>query len=363
MHKLNVSLGKNSYPVFIGKNIFKKVQEIIDELNLNKNISVITDGNVEKYFGKEIRKTLSVNKGKTAYYKLTPGEKSKSYTELNKIYSHLIENKFSRNSLIVAIGGGVTGDLAGYAASTFMRGIQLMHIPTTLLAAVDSSIGGKTGINFLKTKNIIGSFYQPKSVLIDIDFLRTLDQREFFSGVGEVVKYAFISDKEFYKYFLQNFEKLYSFDEEFIVNIIKKSAAVKADVVSKDEKESGLRKILNFGHTFAHAFESDLNFKIKHGEAVTAGIIAAIFLSNKTGLLSDNKLQEIIQLPLKIKLPENLLKINDKNILNLMLLDKKSRSGKIKFVLLSDVGKILLDKEAEKKDIIFSLKKLREVLV
>lgn len=362
MKKIKVKLSKNSYDIFIGKNYYLKIAEEIKKLGLHKNILIIVDKNVKKYWEEYINKPFNKYENRIEYYVLKPGESSKSYVELNRIYSFLLENNFSRDTLVVAIGGGVTGDLAGYAASTFMRGVQLVHVPTTLLAAVDSSIGGKTGINFNSRKNMIGTFFQPKFVLIDINFISSLPRKEVTSGLGEIIKYAFLSDKDFFKYLKENIRRVYNNDEGIIANLILKSAMIKASVVSQDEQESGLRKILNLGHTFAHAIESDLNFKIKHGEAVIAGIVSALYLSKKTGILNKSRMTEYLSLPLTIHLPYALQNLNDENMVNIMQQDKKSRDGKINFVLMTEAGSILIDVKTGKNNILYSIDRMKEVI-
>jgi 3-dehydroquinate synthase len=359
LKKIKVNLEQKSYPILIGEGSLSRLYELIGRQNQNKKILAVIDGNVERIHGKLITKALKKFKNNIDYYILKPGERSKSFKELNKIYSYLIDKKFGRDSLLIALGGGVTGDLAGYAASTFMRGIPLIHIPTTLLAAVDSSIGGKTGINFESKKNMIGTFCQPELVLIDTAFLQTLPKAEIKSGLGEVIKYAYMSDRKYYAFVEKNLEKIFQKDLRITEEIIIKSASIKAGVVAHDEKESGLRKILNLGHTFAHAFESELNFKIKHGEAVTAGIIASLYLANKIGILSLKNLNEFLRLPLKANLSDKFFMLNKQNIFELMQSDKKARSGKTKFVLVSNIGKILLDVEAERKEIFFALEMMQ----
>ena len=363
MNKIRVKLSNSSYNIFVGKNNYLKISQEIEKLELNKNIVFIVDQNVKKYWDEYIRKPFGNYGNRIEYYYLKPGERSKSYTELNRIYSFLLENNFGRDTLIIAIGGGVTGDLAGYAASTFMRGIQLVHIPTTLLAAVDSSIGGKTGINFNSKKNMIGSFHQPGFVLIDTNFISTLPGKEITSGLGEIIKYAFLSNDDFFEYLNENIEKVYNNDEETVKKLILKSVFIKASVVSRDEHEAGLRKILNLGHTFAHAIESDLKFRIKHGEAVVAGIVSALYLSNKIGILNKNRMSEYLSLLLKIHLPKSLKNLNNKNMVNIMQLDKKSRGGKINFVLLSELGNILVDVKADKNNIFYSIDKMKDIII
>lgn len=360
MKKIDVKLTDSSYPIFIGSGIFAKLRGLLEKYELNKNIMFIVDEKVMEFHNKKILNEFYSYKGKMSCYVVKQGEKSKSYTELNKIYSFLLEKNYGRDSLIIAIGGGVTGDLAGFAAATYMRGIQLVHVPTTLLAMVDSSIGGKTGINFEAKKNMVGAFYQPKLVLIDTDFIETLPEREITSGMGEVIKCTYMADRKFFKYVQENIEKAYKNDGKVLSRFIYEAAAIKAAVVSQDEKEAGLRKILNLGHTFAHSFETNLKFKIKHGEAVIAGLISALYLSQKTGLLSEQDLDYYLSLPLKVKLPAQIKKPPMEDLFKVMLHDKKNREGKIKFVLVAGLGKIVLDAEADKKAVSYAINRMKQ---
>lgn len=353
--RITVKTEVSSYPVIIGTNSFLMLKNEIEKQRLYKNVFVIIDEKVGKHFTKKIQEALKSFPTKKEIYILKKGESSKSYSELNRIYRTLIEKNYGRDTLILAVGGGVTGDLSGYVASTYMRGVQLVHVPTTLLADVDSSIGGKTGINFYDRKNIIGTFYQPRAVLVDIDFLQTLSKDEFISGLGEVIKYAFIATKGIYNLIFNNFNKLLLRNKQILNKIIYESVLFKSSVVAKDEQEFGLRKILNFGHTFAHAYESELNFKIKHGEAVVAGIISALYLSNIKGYLRQQKLNQFLVNLSYLKLPVNLKRLNVENVLNFMRSDKKNRGERIKFILLKNIGEIVSDAEANKKEVIQSI--------
>lgn len=360
--KITVKLKETSYPIHIGRGSIYQLKPEIEKLKLHKNILVVIDANVEKLFGKELHRIFGEISAKVNYYILPSGEKSKSFQELNKIHSLLIENNYGRDSLIAAVGGGVTGDLAGFAAATFMRGVQYMQIPTTLLAAVDSSVGGKTGLNFKNTKNMIGAFYQPKLVIVDTAFISSLPEAELASGIGEIVKYGFLSDKTLFDYIEKNMSKIKDKDHDVIANIIYKSLLIKSQVVMQDEKESALRKILNLGHTFAHAYESETKFKIKHGQAVTAGVIAAIYLSNKMGLLEEDQLPGLLSLPMAILPPKKIVGLNKNNLINAMMHDKKNTDGKINFVLVRGVGQILINVEAGKKDILYALEKTEKLI-
>jgi 3-dehydroquinate synthase len=355
--KIKVSLKENPYNIIIGGGSFFKLNEEIARLKKYKDVLAVIDENVMKHYGAEIKRVLKTSGQRVEIYTLKSGEKAKSFTELNKIYAFLLEKKFGRDSLIIAIGGGVTGDLAGYAASTFMRGVDYIQIPTTLLSAVDSSVGGKTGINFNNTKNIIGSFYQPKLVIVDPVFLKTLPKEEITCGIGEIIKYGFLADSAFFNYLKKNINKIYQLDYKIITSVIHKSLVIKSQVVIQDEKESSVRKILNLGHTFAHAYESGLKFKIKHGEAVIAGVTAALHLSNKMGFITEEKLAGLLSLPSIIPINGKLKGLNKENLISFMQSDKKNTEGKIKFVLIRDAGELIINVEAAKKDVIYALEK------
>ena len=360
MKKINVKSKCFTYPVFIGSHILQSLPELFEKYKLNKNVFIVIDENVERIYGREIRKLVSRWTNRSTIFILRASERSKSLTTLKKIYTALADDEFGRDTLLLSVGGGITGDVAGYCAATYMRGIQLIHVPTTLLASVDSSIGGKTGVNFYNRKNLIGSFYQPQFVFIDTDFLQTLPAAELKSGAGEIIKYAFLSNKDFYNSLVQNFNKLLLLNSRVLSKVISESVIIKAGVVSQDEKETGLRKILNFGHTFAHAFESHSGYKIKHGEAVVGGIIAALFLSHKLKFFSDEKLESYLKFLSVYKLPSAIKKVNNNIILEIMRLDKKRRGDRIKFVLLKDIGILVIDAEIEKKEIFYALDKMKD---
>jgi len=355
MKKIKVDLQKNSYNISIGKGILARLPDELKKINPTAKTFFLVDSNVNNYHANAIKNFSEAAGINYAYYVLKSGETAKNFKQLNLIYHFLLKEGADRKSIITAVGGGVTGDLAGYAASTFMRGVNLIHIPTTLLAMVDSSIGGKTGINFSHKKNMVGTFYQPNEVFADINFLNTLPASEVLSGLGEVLKYAFLLNKNFFEFVDYNMHKIISGEEKIIQKVIIECAAIKAAVVSKDEKGRGLRKILNLGHTFAHAFESELNFKIKHGEAVIAGLISAVFLSRRLGFISEERLKHFLHLPGKIDLQNKIIMHSKQNIYDLMLHDKKNVGGKIKFILPKDIGVMLIDVEAGKRDVFYAL--------
>jgi len=361
MKKIRIKTHQGFSAVTIGNSYIDQLFTLLEKNNLHHSLFLVIDENVAHYHLGVIQSAFSQYKGKISYTLLSSGERVKSYTELIKIHERLTNYNFGRESTLIAIGGGVTGDTAGYAAAAYLRGIQLVHIPTTLLAMIDSAIGGKTGINFKGRKNVIGAFHQPRLVFVDTMFLSSLPQTEFNSALGELTKYGLISNQEFHHYLTENIEKINSSENRSIEKAIIESIKIKAGVVEQDEFEQrGLRKILNLGHTFAHAFESNLGFRIKHGEAVTAGIVCALFLSHKLGLLTSTKLEKLLSLPKKINVPRKIKSVEDGKIIKAMYSDKKNREDKIMFVLISDIGKIVVDVPVEKQNIIFAINKMKE---
>ncbi|MGD8780396.1 MAG: 3-dehydroquinate synthase [Ignavibacteria bacterium] len=352
MNRISVNLDQNSYDVVVGKNAAKNLFKEIENKNFYKNVFFVIDANVNKNHPGVINKLLGRKNIKSREMILRLNESTKAYPSIEKIHSALLKNGYGRDTLLVSIGGGIIGDVAGFAAATFTRGIQYINIPTTLLAAVDSSVGGKTGINFLGTKNIIGAFHQPKLVLIDTKFLYTLPQDEIICGLGEIVKYAFLTEEKFYTYVLKNIKEDFSLKETNLLRFITESVQYKSDVVSKDEKESGLRKLLNLGHTFAHTIEVDQKHKIKHGQAVIAGLNCMLNLSLQLSLLTRERFNRYSLLINKFAGKIKIKKYDAANMYKIMLKDKKNRDGKIKFVLMKRVGEILIDIEADKKEII-----------
>ncbi len=357
MNKISLDLDQNSYDVIIGKNVLKNLYKEIENNNLYKNIFFVIDTNVNKKHFDILNKLTGIKNYKSRKIVMTLTESTKSYSSVERIHSALLKYGYGRDSLLISVGGGIIGDVAGFAAATFTRGIQYINIPTTLLAAVDSSVGGKTGINFAGTKNIIGSFHQPKLVLIDTKFMYTLPQDEIICGLGEIVKYAFLTEEKFYAYLLKNINQDFSLKEASLLKFIIESVQYKSDVVSKDEKESGLRKLLNLGHTFAHAIEVDQKHKIKHGQAVIAGLNCMLNLSLQLSLLTQERFKRYFLLINKFVGEIKIKKYDAENMYKIMLKDKKNREGKIKFVLMKKVGEILIDIEADKKEVVNAIHK------
>jgi len=346
--KLKVNTGNSKYKIIIGSGIVDKLSKILDEnsIKFNKCLLVI-DGKIPKSLIKKIIKSLS--KKKLIVHIFKASELNKNQINVNKILEILLRNNFHRNDCLISVGGGIVGDVSGFASSIFKRGIKFVNIPTTLLAQVDSSVGGKTGINTSKGKNLIGSFYQPSIVISDTNFLRTLPKREIVCGYGEILKHSIISSKKFFLYLNKHAPKILNLKSPFIEKSIYQSCLIKKKIVEKDEKEKRLRKVLNFGHTFAHAYEASLKYskKLNHGEAVLMGIMSASKFSVQNKFLSKNEYKLINNHLSKFKLILPLKKYftikNLKLIISFMNKDKKNSSSKINLILLSKIGKPILD--------------------
>jgi len=356
MNKIKIATRGNSYQVIIGY----KVSKYLSHELRDKKIFFITDKNVYKLHKETIDRIYASCKQKEVYT-FTATEKNKNFNELEKILNQLTIKNFQRDSIIVAIGGGIVGDIAGFAAAIFMRGIKFIQLPTTLLAAVDSSVGGKTGINYKGTKNLIGSFHQPSLVLADTGFFDTLPKEEIICGIGEIIKYGFISTSKMFDFILDNFQKVLDLDYFVIDKIVAESIRIKGAVVKADEKELGLRKILNFGHTFAHAFEVSSGHKIKHGQAVIIGMACALILSKNKHLIKADEFNRAIQLIDKVKPFVLINGINKNDLIQIMMRDKKNRDGKIKFVLLKSIGEVLIDVEARDSEILKAINSALEL--
>ena len=362
--KLIVKTTQEKYPIFIGAGLISNLKKIIknEKINFIKCL-LILDKNVPKKKIDIVRKKLKGKKVFILY--INANEKNKNQRTTNKILEVLLNKNFSREDVLISIGGGITGDIAGYAASLFKRGLKFINIPTTLLAQVDSSIGGKTGINTKQGKNLIGSFYQPKLVISDTDFLKTLPKREIICGYGEILKHSLISSKKFFLFLNKNFNNILKFKSPFIEKTIYESCKIKKDIVEKDVKEKNIRKILNFGHTFAHAYEASLNFskKLNHGEAVILGMSTALKFSKSTNFLSLNEFKIITNHIKNFCLPNDIKKyffLKDINkIVSFMINDKKNITNKVNLVLLKRIGTPIIDKKFDRKKLrIFLIKEL-----
>ena len=359
--KLNIKTKTQKYPILIGKKISSNISQITksNSIKFDKCLLVV-DSNIPGKFIYAIKKSL---KNKTSYvHYFKPNELNKNMSSVNKIMEILLNKNFTRDDCLISVGGGITGDISGFAASLFKRGLKFINLPTTLLSQVDSSIGGKTGINTKYGKNLIGSFYQPNLVISDTQFLKTLPKREIICGYGEILKHSIIGNKKFYNFLNNHKTKILKLTSPFLEKAIYESCKIKKAVVEKDENEKGLRKILNFGHSFAHAYEATLGFsrELNHGEAVILGMKTALNFSLKVKLMNKREYISIINHIDNSDLPSSVNKffsIKDINkILNFMSKDKKNKSKKINLVLLKKIGTPIINKEYSKKKLGLFLK-------
>ncbi len=354
MTEIKVELGAKSYKILIGEKIFAECAQFIFEKNFSK-ILVVTDENVLKACGEKFFSELKIFEIDFEIFTIPAGENSKTLDFAEKIFTCAIELGLDRKSLIVAFGGGVVGDLAGFVSATYLRGIDFVQVPTSLLAQVDSSVGGKTAVNHALGKNLIGAFYQPRAVFVDLATLKTLPEREIKSGLAEVIKVAAICDEKFFAYLENNAEKILNCEVEVLEKIIKRSCEIKAEIVSLDEHENNLRFILNFGHTIAHAVEVETNYKkYRHGEAVAIGMIGAAILSK----ISDAEILRLTNLIKKFNLPVKAENCSVEKIYLATLRDKKNLHGKINWILLKKIGETKISTEISELEIKNCLKKI-----
>jgi 3-dehydroquinate synthase len=324
-----------------------------------EQIAVITTDKIYALYGHAVVDGLRI-KGNVLEIFIPEGEKAKSLDQVEKVYTTLLENRFERNSLIIAFGGGVVGDMAGFVAATYLRGVPLVQLPTTLLAQVDSSIGGKVGVNHPLGKNLIGAFKHPLFVFSDCDVLMTLEPAELRCGLGEVIKYGFISDSRLFEYLESHLDEALDGNPDVLLELVKASAAIKADVVRQDEREQNLRMILNFGHTFGHALEAESHFStIKHGEAVILGMQCALEYTRLSGLLGENVYQRGMRLLKRVPVPYDGSELHISRLVERMTLDKKVKDKKIRLVLIDDIGSYRIETVAD----IDTLEKAWKILI
>jgi 3-dehydroquinate synthase len=346
MKELQVDLKDKSYPIYIGSGLLSKKELLLKHIK-SKQILIVTNSTVASFYLKDLIQGLE--QFNVEVIELPDGEQYKNIEYINQIFDLLLEKKFSRNSTLIALGGGVVGDMGGFAAACYQRGIPFIQIPTTVLAQVDSSVGGKTGVNHALGKNMIGAFYQPQCVLADMDVLDTLDDRQLIAGLAEVIKYGLIRDLPFFEWLEKNIDLLLARDKDALTYIIERSCINKAEVVAEDEYESGIRATLNLGHTFGHAIETGMGYgKYLHGEAVAIGIGYAADLSHRIGRLSSADVDRIIALLKQAKLPVIPPKeMTPTQFIELMTVDKKNIDGNIKLILLDAIGKATLPMSVE----------------
>lgn len=352
---------KPCYDIVFSKDFHGLAEELTGLGIKDRKVCIITDSNVSSLYGDEIMGILDGNCKKNVLFTFPAGEENKTLDTIKDIYTFLIQEKFDRKDLLIALGGGVTGDITGFAASTYLRGIDFVQIPTTLLAQADSSIGGKTGVDFDGYKNMVGAFYMPKLVYMNVGVLKTLDDRQFFSGFAEIMKHGLIKDGMFYEWLLEHMYEICDRDMDTLLEMVERSCNIKKLVVEKDPTEKGDRALLNFGHTIGHAIEKYKNFTLTHGECVALGAVAAAFISWKHEWLSKDEYYEIRDMFVPFNLPISIEDIDPQEILKLTKSDKKMEGDSIKFVLLKKVGKAVIDRTVTDDDILNALSEIHYI--
>ena len=338
MQTLRVELGSRAYPISIGSGLIARPELLLPFIRAGR-AAVVTNTTVAPLYLEQLAGGLTASGIDVVRIVLPDGESYKNWETLNTVYDRLLESRCDRQTTLIALGGGVIGDLTGFAAATYQRGVPCVQVPTTLLAQVDSSVGGKTAINHPMGKNMIGAFHQPLAVLADVHTLTTLPDRELRAGLAEVIKHGLIRDLAFFEWIEINIERLLKGDPEALVHAVRRSCEIKAEIVALDERETGPRALLNFGHTFGHAIETAMGYGAwLHGEAVAAGMIMAAELSCRLSLLSEDEVKRLVTLLERVGLPVKAHGITPRRFVELMSVDKKAAAGRIRFVLLERIG-------------------------
>lgn len=317
----------------------------------SQKVCVITDTNLFQYHFTELEKHLTQYFSEVISFTFPAGEENKNLDTVSRAYQVLIENHFDRHDLLIAFGGGVVGDLTGFTAATYLRGIDFIQIPTSLLSQVDSSIGGKTGVDFLKYKNMVGAFYQPKLVYMNLSLLKTLPKDQYVSGIGEILKHGLIKDKEYFTWMQKSYDSIMKLDMPMVEEMVYRSCLIKRGVVERDPKEQGERALLNFGHTIGHAVEKLADFSLYHGQCVGIGMAAACYISQEMGHITKEEYENVLSTLKHYDIPIKAEKLKEEEILSVTKSDKKMIAGKIKFVLLSSVGKAYINSELSEEQI------------
>lgn len=343
-----ITVKQNQQPIYdivIEQSYDKLAEELKTIGAAGKKLCIVTDSNVAPLYCAQVKAVLETVASKVTVFEFPAGEESKTLDTVKNIYTHLIEEHFERKDILVALGGGVTGDMTGYTAATYLRGIDFIQIPTSLLAQVDSSIGGKTGVDFDQYKNMVGAFHMPKLVYMNLSTLNTLPDEQFASGMAEVLKSGLIKDGEYYEWVITNLSEIMEKDSATMEQLVDGSCNIKRIVVEKDPTEQGERALLNLGHTIGHAIEKLKNFKLLHGECVALGTIAAAHISWKRDLLTTEEFFEIRDMMVGFDLPISLDDLTPEEIIQATKLDKKMEQGTVKFILLNSIGKAFVTKD------------------
>lgn len=349
---------KPCYDIVFTQSFEELLPELQDLGCENRRICIVTDTKVDELYGDEILGRLQGKCLKALKYAFPNGEENKTLDTVKGIYTFLINEGFDRKDLLLALGGGVVGDTTGYVAATYLRGIDFVQVPTTLLSQADSSIGGKTGVDFDGYKNMVGAFKMPKLVYMDLAVLKTLEDRQYFSGFAEVMKHGLIKDAAFYEWLVENMYEICERDLDVLQEMLKRSCTVKKLVVEKDPTEQGERALLNFGHTIGHAVEKAKGFQLTHGECVALGAVAAAFISWKRELLSMDEYYEVRDMFVPFHLPITIEGLDSLEILRLTKSDKKMEAGKVKFILLKKIGKAVIDRTVTDEEILAAVNEI-----
>ena len=339
---------KPCYDIVFSKDFSDIVNELAKLDIKNKRLCIVTDSNVGPIYAEELKNIIKPHCKQIIIHQFHAGEEYKNVATVNSIYEVLIQNRFDRNDMLLALGGGVAGDITGFAAATYLRGIDFVQIPTSLLSQVDSSIGGKTGVDFESYKNMVGAFYMPRLVYMNLSTLNTLPMREYLSGMGEIIKHGLIKDADYYQWILDNTDGIKSKEYDVLKQMIFESCNIKKEVVENDPKEKGERALLNFGHTMGHAVEKLKDFSLLHGECVSIGISAAAYISMHLGNISFDEYQNIREVLSAFQLPICTDNLNAEDIVTATLNDKKMDSGIIKFIILTKIGNAQIDRNITK---------------
>ncbi|MBO4750225.1 MAG: 3-dehydroquinate synthase [Lachnospiraceae bacterium] len=357
--RLNVLMNKKPCYDIVFSTDWKELAEELSEMELaERKICIITDTNVDPIYGQEVQTAIEKCCKTVVRYVFPAGEEHKNLDTVRDAYVFLIENHFDRKDLLIALGGGVVGDLTGFVAATYLRGIDFIQVPTTLLAQADSSIGGKTGVDFDGYKNMVGAFKMPRLVFMNFETLRTLDERQFYAGFAEIMKHGLIKDAEFYEWLLENMYEIHEKDMAVLSEMLQRSCMVKKLVVEKDPTEQADRALLNLGHTIGHAIEKAKGFELFHGECVALGCVAAAYISWKKEMLSMDEYYEIRDMFVPFNLPISVDGINPDEVLKLTKSDKKKDGDHIKFILLKKIGKAVIDTSVTDEEILAAIKEI-----
>lgn len=344
--------GDFCYPIYFKKD-FSALADAVKEAGLSgRKFCIVTDTNVAPLYLEQVRESLTPVSDQILTFTFEAGEKNKNLNTVQNLYEALIQGGMDRKGILIALGGGVVGDLTGFGAATYLRGIDFIQVPTTLLSQVDSSVGGKTGVDFQQYKNMVGAFHQPRLVYMNMQTIHTLPEVEFICGMGEVLKTGLICDKDFFRFVCANHETIQSLDMDMLSKMIRRCCEIKAGVVERDPKEQGERALLNLGHTVGHAIEKLMNFRLLHGQCVGIGLIAAASLSRERGLLTQEEYEEICNACKLYHFPAGVSGLKAQDILSATKKDKKMESGQIKFILMDGIGKSFIDKTVTDEELL-----------